>query len=190
VHRRLQLRERVLPGAVQPERFPDEDGPLGVEHDLGDVLAGLLLPDVLVADRRLRGPAAHLGLLGHALSDLTGKVRRVELGHERVDALHEASGGRLLDVFGHRHKLDPGTPQCRPYRHVVLHGAGQTIDLVHDDGTDPAVGHAAKQRLEHRTVRRPRRLAGVDELACEVPPSFGDVAMARLALRRDRVALR
>jgi hypothetical protein len=48
----------------------------------------------------LVGQPPIFGLLGHALSDLTGEVGRVELGHERVDALHETSGGRLLDVLG------------------------------------------------------------------------------------------
>jgi hypothetical protein len=124
VHRRLEHRERVLAGRVQPERLPDQERSLGIEDYLRDLLAGDLLPDVQVADRCLGRPAAHLGLLGHALSDLTGEVRRVELGHQRVDALNEASGGRLLDVLGHRDQLHPGVAERRSDGDVVLNGAG------------------------------------------------------------------
>jgi hypothetical protein len=147
VHRRLQLGQRILAGRVQPEGLPDEQGPLRVQDHLSDLLAGDLLPDVQVADRCLGRPAAHLGLLGHALSDLTGEVRRVELGHQRVDALNEASGGRLLDVLGHRDQLHPGVAERRSDGHMVLHGAGQPIDLVDNDSPDAALGHPAKERL-------------------------------------------
>jgi hypothetical protein len=74
VHRGLELGKRVLARSVEPEGLPNEQCPPRIEDHLRDVLAGDLLPDVQVADRCLGRPAAHPGLLGHALSDLTGQV--------------------------------------------------------------------------------------------------------------------
>jgi hypothetical protein len=67
--------------------------------------------------------------------------------------------------------------------------AGEAIDLVDDDGADASLGHPSEHGLEHRSVGGARGLAGVRELAFQVPPPLGDVAKARLPLGRDRVAL-
>ncbi len=72
---------------------------------------------------------------------------------------------------------------------MILHRAGEPIDLVDDDRADSAVCHPAKQRLEYRAICRARGLAGVDELACEVPSSLSDVSKAGLPLRGNRIAL-
>ena len=138
---------------------------------------------------RLGRPAAHLGLLGHALSDLTGQVGRVELGHERVDALHETSRSRLLDVLGHRDQLHPGVAKRRPDGHVVLHGAGQPIDLVDDHRADASFRDPAEHGLQHRSVGGAGGLTRVGELIGQVPAALGHVAKARLALGGDRVPL-
>jgi hypothetical protein len=65
----MQLGKRVLTGGVQAEELSDEESPLGIEHDLGDLLAGDLLPDVQVPDRGLwsrpRVPVNAGGLLDH-----------------------------------------------------------------------------------------------------------------------------
>jgi len=177
------------PGGVEAEGLPDEECPLRIQYDLGDVLAGDLFPHVHVADGRLGRPAAHLGLLGHALSDLTGQVGRVELGHERVDALHEPSRGCLLDVLGHRDQLHPCVAKRRPDGHVVLHGPGQAIDLVDDDHPDTSIGHSTEHGLQHGAVGGAGGLASVGELPVEVPPALGEVAKAGLPLGRDRVPL-
>jgi hypothetical protein len=70
----------------------------------------------------------------------------------------------------------------RPDGHLVLHRAGQAIDLVDDDGADAALGDSSKHGLQQGAVGGARRLAGVGELAREVPPALGDVANAGLAL--------
>jgi hypothetical protein len=145
VHGRLQFENRVLAGRVKPECLPNQARPLVVELHLGHVPAGDLLSDVGVADGRPARPTTHLGFLGHALSDLAGQVGRVELGHERVDALHEPPRGRLLDVLGHRDQLHPRVAERRSDGHVVLHGTGEAIDLVDDDRADPALGHQAEK---------------------------------------------
>ena len=44
------------------------------------------------------GEAAEFRLLAHALSDLCRQVGRVELGHQRVDTLDEATRRRLVEV--------------------------------------------------------------------------------------------
>jgi len=75
-------------------------GALGVRDDVGDLPTGNDLTNVDVSERRGVWPAAHLGLLAHALLDLSREVGRVELGHQRVDALDQTTRGGLLDVLG------------------------------------------------------------------------------------------
>ncbi|MDA8061977.1 MAG: hypothetical protein M0T80_05995 [Actinomycetota bacterium] len=83
--------EGPLAGRVQLECSGDVWGAFGVDDDVGDLAAAHRLADVSVAERGGVGPAAHLGLLGHAFLDLAGEVGRVELGHEGVNALDEAA---------------------------------------------------------------------------------------------------
>jgi hypothetical protein len=106
-----------------------------------------------------------------------------------VDALHESSRCRLLDVLGHRHQLDAGTPQRGPDGHVVFHGTGQAIDLVDDDRTDLTFGHPSEHGPQHGSIGGARGLAGVGELTGEVPAPLRHVPNAGLPLSGDRVPL-
>jgi hypothetical protein len=72
---------------------------------------------------------------------------------------------------------------------MVLHRAGESIDLVDDDRADATLGDPAEQGLQHGAVGGAGRLASVGELAGQAPAALGDVAKASLALGRDRVAL-
>src|SRR4249920_628576 len=64
----------------------------------------------------------------------------------------------------------PALTERRPDGHVVLHGAGQAIDLVDDDRADPALGYAPEHGLQHGSVGGARGLAGVGELSGEPHP--------------------
>ena len=69
---------------------------------------------------------------------------------------------------------------------VVLHVAGQPVDLVDHDGVDVAVlGDAGQHLLELRPVGASGRLAAVDVLVDQVPALVPDVADAGLALGGD-----
>jgi hypothetical protein len=106
-----------------------------------------------------------------------------------VDALHEPPRRCLLDVLGHRHQLDPGVAERGSDGHVVLHRAGEAIDLVDHDGADATLGHLSQHGLQHRTIGGAGGLSRVGELLGEVPAALGDVTKAGLPLGRDRVAL-
>ena len=86
--------EGPLAGRVQLERGGDVRGAFGVDHDVGDLAPAHRRADVGVTERCRMRPAAHLGLLAHALLDLAGEVGRVELGHQGVDALDQAAPTR------------------------------------------------------------------------------------------------
>jgi hypothetical protein len=133
------------------------------------------------------GPAALLGLLGHALACLGGQVGRVELGHERVDALHQPSGRGLLQVLGDRDQHNPAAAQQGPNGDMVLHVAGEAVDLVHHNGIDVAVIlDAGEQRLELGAVGSSSRLPAVRILVDKIPALIENMPDTRLALGGDR----
>jgi hypothetical protein len=82
------------------------------------------------------GPAALFGLLGHALADLGGQVRRVELGHQRVDALGKAALGAVLQRLDHADQLDPEAAEQGSDGDVVFEVAGEPVHLVDDHHLD------------------------------------------------------
>jgi hypothetical protein len=116
---------------VQLERGQDVVGAVGVGFDAGHQPPPDRLAGVAVTQGGLVGPAALLGLLGHALADLGGQIGRVELGHQGVDALGEAALGAVLQGLDHADQLDPEAPEQGPDGDVVLEVAGEPIDLVH-----------------------------------------------------------
>jgi hypothetical protein len=89
---------------VQLEGGGDVRGAFGVDDDVGNLAAADGVAEVGVADWGGVGPAAHLGLLGHALLDLGCQVGGVELGHQCVDALDQAARGGLFQVLGDRYQ--------------------------------------------------------------------------------------
>jgi hypothetical protein len=169
-------------GGVQAKRLTHQEGTLRVEHDFGQVFALHAIAKIDIADRRSGRPPAHLGLLGHALSDLGGEVGRVELSHKGVDALHELPGGGLLDVLGNRDELTSVLSERRPDGYVVLDVPGQTVDLVDDHGTDVAFGDPRQHGPEHGAVGASRRLPGVGELPGDVPALLAHVVEAGFPL--------
>ena len=134
-----QALDGPLPGGVQIEGSFDERGAFGVRDDVGHLAPTDRFADVEVAEGCLVRVAAELGFLAHALADLAGQVGRVELGHQRVDAFDQAARGGLVQVLGHRDEGDPAAAQQSPDGDVVLHVAGQPVDLVDDDGLDVAL---------------------------------------------------
>jgi hypothetical protein len=178
--------EGPLPGGVELEGSGDVRGTLGINDDVGYLTAADGLADVGVAERCDVRPAAHLGLLAHALLDLRGQVGRVELGHEGVDALHQPSRGGLFEVLGDRHQRHAPTPQERPDGDVVFHVASEPVDLVDDDDVDVLVlGDAGQHLLELRPAGRAGGLAPVGVFVDQIPALVADVADAGLALGRD-----
>ena len=142
--------------------------------------------DVEVAEGRLVRVAAELGLLAHALANLAGQVGRVELGHQRVDAFDQSARGGLVQVLGHRDEGDPAAAQQGADGDVVLHVAGQPVDLVDDDGLDVALlADPGQHGAQLRPVGRPGRLALVHVLVHQLPALVADAAHARLALGGD-----
>jgi hypothetical protein len=91
-----QALDGPLPGGVQLEGSSDERAAFGVGNDVGDLTAADRFADVEVAEGCLVGVAAELGLLAHALADLARQVRRVELGHQGVDAFDQTARGGLV----------------------------------------------------------------------------------------------
>ncbi|MDA8297664.1 MAG: hypothetical protein M0004_13955 [Actinomycetota bacterium] len=175
---------------VELEGDSHERGALRVGDDVGDLAAADRLSDVQVAEGGLVGVAAELRLLAHALSDLGRQVGRVELGHQRVDALHEAARGGLVQVLGYRDERHAPAAKQRPDGDVVLHVPCQAIDLVDDDGFGVAVlGDPSQHRPEPWSVGRTRRLALVHVLVDQLPALVADAPHAGLALRGDGEAL-
>jgi hypothetical protein len=73
-----------------------------------------------------------LGFLGHALADLGGQVGRVELGHQRVDALGEAALWAVIQRLDHADQLNPQAAEQGPDGDVVFQVAGKPVHLVND----------------------------------------------------------
>jgi hypothetical protein len=119
-----------VPGGVQLEGGQDVVGAVGVGLDAGDQPPAEGFAEVAVAEGGLVGPAALFGLLGHALADLGGQIRRVELGHEGVDALGEAALGAVVQRLDHADQLDPEAAEQGPDGDVVFEVAGEPVDLV------------------------------------------------------------
>ncbi|MDA8297987.1 MAG: hypothetical protein M0004_15670 [Actinomycetota bacterium] len=181
-----QALDGPLARRVQLEGDLDQRGAFGVGDDVGDLAAADRLADVQVPDGRLVGVAAELRLLAHALADLCCKVGRVELGHERVDALDEAPRGGLVEVLGHRHERHAAPAKERPDRDVVFHVPGKAVDLVDDDGLDvAALGDPGQHCPEPWPVGRPGRLALVHVLVGELPALVADAPHTGLALGGD-----
>lgn len=181
-----QALDRPHAGGVQLEGDLDQWGTFGIADDVGHLAAADRLPDVQVAERGLVGVAAELRLLAHALSYFGRKVGRVELGHEGVDALDQASRGRLVQVLGDRNERHATAAKQRPDGDVVLHVPGQAVDLVDDDGLHVAVlGDPGQHRPKPRPIGRPGRLAFVDVLVDQLPALVTNAPDARLALGGD-----
>ena len=184
-----QTLQRPVAGGVVVEGAGDERCSLRIGDDAGDLATAHDLAQVEIAERGAVGEAAQLHLLVEALLDLVGQVGRVELGHQRVDALDQPSRSGLFDVLGHRDKRHAAAPEQRPDGHMVLHVAGEAVDLVDHDGLDVAVlGDAGQHGLQGRPIRAASRLTPVDVLVGEQPPAVADRAGAGLALGRDREA--
>ena len=148
-----QALERPFAGGVGLEGSGDERGALWIGDDARHLVAGDHLAQVHIAERGAVGEAALLRLLAEPIFDLGGEVGRVELGHERVDALDQASRGGLLNVLGHRHERHATAAKQRPDGDVVLHVACQAVDLVDDDGVDVARFCDAREHgLQGRSV--------------------------------------
>jgi hypothetical protein len=184
-----QALQGPVAGDVALEGAGDERCPFGVGHYASDLAAAHDLAPVDVAERGAVGEAALLHLLVEALLDLVGQVGRVELGHQGVDALDQASRGGLFHVLGDRDQCHAAPAEQRTDGHVVLHVAGQPVDLVDDHCVDVTIlGDAGQHRLKRRAVGAAGRLAPVDVLVGELPSGVSDVAAAGLALGRDGAA--
>ncbi len=189
-HLMRQALDGPLPGGVQIESNFDERGAFGVRDDVGHLAPTDRFADIEVAEGSLVRVAAELGFLPHALANLARQVGRVELGHQRVDALDQTARGGLVEVLGHRDEGHPAAAQQRADGDVVLHVAGQPVDLVDDDGLDVALLADPRQHgAELWPVGRPGRLALVHVLVHELPALVADAAHARLALGGDREAV-
>lgn len=173
-------------GRVQVERGGDVGGAVGVGHDPGDLPPPDHLPGVGVAEGGgVREPAL-LGLLGHALADLAGEVGGVELGHQRVDAFHQPTRRRLLQVLGDADQRDAALAQQRADRDVVFHVPRQPVQLVdHDRVHVPVFGDAGEQGLEGGPVGGAGTFAAVGVLVGDAPAGIGDAPGARLPLGGD-----
>ncbi|MDA8282824.1 MAG: hypothetical protein M0Z42_05880 [Actinomycetota bacterium] len=114
-------------------------GLFGMQDDGPDLVAVDHLPGVHVADRRLAGPAALLGLLVHALGDLGGEVLAVELRDRGHDPVQQGAGGCFVDVLGHRHQRRAGFSDRQVDRDIIRAVTGQSVDLVDDDVIDIAL---------------------------------------------------
>ena len=158
-------------------------GAVGVGLDAGHQPPTDGSADVAIAQRRLVGPAALLSLLGHAFADLGGQVRRVELGHQGMDAFGEAALGAVIQRLDHADQLDPQAAQQGPDGDVVFEVAGEPVDLVDDHHLDVAVALDAGQHgLEGGSVGGAGALAALDVLPNDGDGVVGGVAGAGLAL--------
>jgi hypothetical protein len=153
-------------GGVQLEGGEDVVGAVGVGFDAGDQPPTEGFADVVVAEGGLVGPAALFGFLGHAFADLGGQVGRVELGHQRMDALGEAALGAVVQRLDHADQLDPEAAEQGPDGDVVFQVAGEPVHLVDHHHLDVAValdaasmawkaGRSAVRALSPRSMYSP-----------------------------------
>nr|WP_248846216.1 hypothetical protein [Rhodococcus pyridinivorans] len=187
----VELAGRPATGCEHLERPPDQSGSFLVDLD------GAYLPpevvahaDVAVADRRLRHCAALRGLLRQAFDDLSGEVAGVELGNRGHDAVQQHPRWSLVDVLRRRHERDAGVLECEVDGHVVGAIAGEPVDLVDDAVVRLVLRDVLNHPHQFGPVGLPRGLASVDELLDDRCAELVGLALVRLALRRDREALR
>jgi hypothetical protein len=160
-------------------------GAIRIRFDTGHQPPPDRFADVAVAQGGLVGPAALFGLLGHALADLGGQIRRVELGHQGVDALGQAALGAVIERLDHADQLDPETPEQGPDGHVVFEVAGEPVHFVHHHQLNiPVVLDAGQHGLEGGPVGGAGALAPLDVLPNDRDAVLGGVAGTGLALGR------
>ena len=189
--RRQERVDGVGAGAVGGEGPAHVRGALGIDLDRAEFAALNHLADVEVADGCAGRRAASLRLLDEPLLRLGRQVGRVELGIGGDDGVHEPADRRAVDVLGHRDQLDPGFVQRVGDRRVVVAVASEAIDLVDDHVIEVSLGLKPRQQLlQLRAVGGLRRLAPVGVLGDDLGIQLGRLRLARLALGRDRVALR
>ncbi|HEY8755648.1 MAG TPA: hypothetical protein VIN65_04770 [Candidatus Dormibacteraeota bacterium] len=179
-----------LAGGIQLESELHHWRALRIGNDARHTAMSDRLADVAVADRCLLRIAAHLGLLHHALLHFGGKVGRIELSHQRVNAFNQTTGRGLLQLLADRDKSHIATAQRRANGDMVLDVAGQAVDLVDHDRVDVALFDDAPQHgLQLGAVDAAGGLAAVGVLVDQLPTLLADVAQAGLPLCRDGEAL-
>nr|WP_241698549.1 hypothetical protein [Flaviflexus huanghaiensis] len=187
----MELAGRPVTGSKHLEGPPDQSGSFLVDLD------GAYLPpefvayaDVAVADRCPRHGAALCGLLRQALDDLGSEVAGVELGNRRHDAMQQHSRRGLVDVLRGRDQRDAGVLEREVDSHVVGSVAGEPVDLVDDAVVGLVLGDVLDHPHQFGAVCLACGLASIDELLDDRCSELVGLALVRLALRRDREALR
>jgi hypothetical protein len=188
------VRQAVKAGGVGLERPHDDLRALRVDDhgaDLAAVRQGF--PNVQVADRRWAAGAADLDLAFDAALDLLGDLDPPRSRRRCHDALkQDAVRGVLADWLLDGDELGAGFRDHATGDPVVLLVSRPARDAPDDHEIDVAllgdlVDHPTKRRaLEQRAARDPR----LDVLADHDRAVPLGIALARLALRGDRQALR
>ena len=184
----VQLSDQQEGRAEVEEAAEDQADQLG----LGRVHHQLAVPDV-IAERRV---AAHEDALaaagGELVPDPFARELALELRERQQDVQRQpAHRSRGAERLRHRDEGD-----AVPLEHVDQLGkvgerAGQPIDLVADDGVDPAGLDVADQPLQRRALQRAAAVPAVVVAVVEREPAFMalavDVGCAGLALGVEAV---
>nr|WP_312349345.1 hypothetical protein [Actinomyces sp.] len=187
----MKLARRPVAGCEHLERPPHQRGSLLVDLDGAYFPPELVAhADVAVADGCLRHGAALRGLLRQTLDDLGGEVAGVELRDRGHDAVQQHPGRGLVDVLRGRHQRDAGVLEGEVDGHVVGSVAGEPVDLVDDAVVRLVLRDVLDHPHQFGPVGLARGLARVDELLDDRCSELVGLALVRLALGRDREALR
>ena len=171
-------------GRAEVEEAPEDQAD---QLGLGRVHHQLAVPDV-VAERRV---AAHEDALaaagGELVPDPFARELALELREREQDVQRQpAHRGRGAERLRHRDEGD-----AVPLEHVDQLGkvgerAGQPVDLVADDGVDPAGLDVPDQPLQRRALQRAAAVPAIVVAVVEREPAFMalavDVRSAGLAL--------